>query len=144
MAEADILKNDKNRDISATVWPIFTKFGTMMLNGSLNCSYRENFWISIIRDRGWPPFWKQLNRNISATIWPISMTFGTMIHIGSRAWHKFRFFFKFSTILYGGQPLSWESKNCLTVFCNYTITYYTILSIKHQVLMLKTAVYPSC
>ena len=43
MAEADILKNNKNRDISATVWPIFTKFGTMMLNGSLNYSYRENF-----------------------------------------------------------------------------------------------------
>ena len=29
-------KSQKNRDISATVWPIFTKFGTLMQNGSLN------------------------------------------------------------------------------------------------------------
>jgi len=31
------LENHKNRDISATVWPIITKFGTLMQNGSLNC-----------------------------------------------------------------------------------------------------------
>jgi len=28
----------ENRDISATVWPIFTKFGTLVKNGSLNRS----------------------------------------------------------------------------------------------------------
>ena len=39
-AAAAILKNHKNRDISATVWPIFTKFGTLMQNGSLNRSDR--------------------------------------------------------------------------------------------------------
>ena len=33
-------KNHKNRDISATVWPIFTKFGTLMQHGSLNLSDR--------------------------------------------------------------------------------------------------------
>ena len=41
MVAADILKeNNKNRDISATVWPIFTKFRTLMQNGSLNLSNR--------------------------------------------------------------------------------------------------------
>jgi len=35
---AAILKNHKNRDISAAVWPIFTKLGTMVQNGSLNHS----------------------------------------------------------------------------------------------------------
>ena len=32
------VENHKNRDISATVWPIFTKSGTLMQNGSLNLS----------------------------------------------------------------------------------------------------------
>ena len=39
MAAAAILKNHKNRDISATVSPIFTKFGMLVQivqNGSLN------------------------------------------------------------------------------------------------------------
>jgi len=35
LAAAAILKI-KNRDISATVLPIFTKFGTVVQNGSLN------------------------------------------------------------------------------------------------------------
>ena len=54
-------------------------------------------------------------------------------------------FFKFSTILYGGEPLSWESINCLNIFCNYTIglLHYTISTIKQQIFMLKTAVYSS-
>ena len=34
------LENHKNRDISATVWPIFTKFGMMVQNGFLNLSDR--------------------------------------------------------------------------------------------------------
>ena len=33
-------KSQKNRDLSATVWPICTKCGTLMQNGSLNRSYR--------------------------------------------------------------------------------------------------------
>jgi len=35
------LKNHKNRDISATVWLIFTNFGTLEQNGSLNRTGRE-------------------------------------------------------------------------------------------------------
>jgi len=34
------LENHKNRDISATVSPIFTKFGTLLQHGSLNRSDR--------------------------------------------------------------------------------------------------------
>ena len=38
MAAAANLKNHRNRDISVTVWPIFTKYGTLMQNVSLNRS----------------------------------------------------------------------------------------------------------
>jgi len=34
------LENQKNRDISATVLPIFTKFGMVIQNGSLNLADR--------------------------------------------------------------------------------------------------------
>jgi len=36
MAAAAILKNHKNCDITASDWPIFAKFGTIMQNGFLN------------------------------------------------------------------------------------------------------------
>jgi len=36
MAAAAILKNHKNGDITASDWPIFAKFGTIMQNESLN------------------------------------------------------------------------------------------------------------
>ena len=39
--------------------------------------------------------------------------------------------------------LSSESKNWLNIPCNYTMTHYTILTIKQQILILTTAVYPS-
>ena len=42
MAAAAILKNHENRDISVMVWPIFTKFGTLVQNGSLNHSDNTN------------------------------------------------------------------------------------------------------
>ena len=35
MAAADMMEIKKNRDISATVWPIFTKFDTLVQNGLL-------------------------------------------------------------------------------------------------------------
>jgi len=36
MAAAAIVKNHKNREITATDWQIFAKFGTIMQNGFLN------------------------------------------------------------------------------------------------------------
>ena len=37
------LENHKNRDISVAVWPIFTKFGTLMQNGFLTALAVKNF-----------------------------------------------------------------------------------------------------
>ena len=58
MAAAAILKNHKNRDISATVWSIFTKFSTLMQTWSINRYDCYKIWISKIQDGGRPPFWK--------------------------------------------------------------------------------------
>ena len=59
------------------------------------------------------------------------------------AWGKVQIF-NFRQSLYGRLPLSSESKNCLSlnILCNYTMTHYTILTIKQQILILKTAVCP--
>ena len=55
IAAPTVLKMTKIRDISATVWPIFTKFGTLMQNGLLPVLTIKNL-ISKIQD-GWrPPF----------------------------------------------------------------------------------------
>jgi len=56
MAAADILKNHKNRDITAMDWPIFAKFGKIMQNGSLNRPDGRKILISKIQDGGRPPF----------------------------------------------------------------------------------------
>ena len=53
-----ILKNHKNRDISATVSPIYTKFGKLMQNWSLNRSTVKKNRISQIQDGGHLPVWK--------------------------------------------------------------------------------------
>ena len=64
----------KNRDISSTVWPIFTKFCTIMQNGSLNRPAVIKFELPKIQDGGLPPFWKKtLNRHVAEcsynTVW---------------------------------------------------------------------------
>jgi len=71
----------------------------------------------------------------------IFIKFGTVIHVGPQRLAQSSNF-KFSTILYGRSPLSSESKNCLNILCNYTMTHYTILTVKQQILILKTTVYP--
>jgi len=43
MAAAAISKNHKNRDITASDWPIFAKFGKIMQNGSLKHKTVEKF-----------------------------------------------------------------------------------------------------
>ena len=77
MAAETILKNHKNRDITAMDWPIFAKFGMVMQNRSLHRPDGIKIWISKIQDGGRPPFWKPLNRHISANVWPILMKFGS-------------------------------------------------------------------
>jgi len=39
------LESHKNRDIGATVWPIFTKFRTDVQNECFNCSNCQKIWI---------------------------------------------------------------------------------------------------
>ena len=56
MAAAAILKNHKNRDITAMDWRIFAKFGTIMQNGTLHRPDGIKIWISKIQDGGRPPF----------------------------------------------------------------------------------------
>jgi len=55
MAAAAILKNHKNRDITAADWQILAKFGTIMQNWSLNRPDRQKIRISKIQDGGRPP-----------------------------------------------------------------------------------------
>jgi len=43
MAAVAILKNHKNCDITASDWPIFAKFGTIMQNGLLTIQTVEKF-----------------------------------------------------------------------------------------------------
>jgi len=50
------LEHHKNRNISATIRPIFMKFGTLMKNASLNLYGRKKIRISQIEDGGRRPF----------------------------------------------------------------------------------------
>jgi len=49
-------ENYKNRDISTTVCPIFTKFGMLMQNRSVNLPTVKKIRISQIQVGGRPPF----------------------------------------------------------------------------------------
>jgi len=40
-------------------------------------------------------------------------------------------------ILYSSQQLDGYMKNCFNIPCNYTMTHYTIFTIKQQILILK-------
>jgi len=56
MASAAILKNHKNRDISATARPIITKFGKVMQNGFFTAPTGKNLNFKNSEDGGRPPF----------------------------------------------------------------------------------------
>ena len=55
----------------------------------------------------------------------------------SRTWRKVKVLI--STVLYGGQPQSRESKNCSNIFRNYKMTHYINLAIKQQFSTVLTA-----
>ena len=63
-------KITKNRDIPATVWPIFSKFGTIMQNRSLTAPTVKKLIFTNPRWRTAANLKKPLNRHISATAWP--------------------------------------------------------------------------
>jgi len=65
-----------------TVWPIFTKFGTLMQNGSLRPLKNLNF-----TNRRWrtAAILKPLHHPISATFWLTMIKYGTVIHAGPQS-----------------------------------------------------------
>jgi len=68
MAAAAILKNHKNRVITASDGPIFTKFGTIVQNGSHNHHTVEKFEFSKSKMADGRHFKKPLNCHISSTV----------------------------------------------------------------------------
>jgi len=74
-------KKQKSRYLR-TVWPIFTKFGMLMQNGSLRPLKNLNF-----TNRRWrtAAILKPLHHPISATFWLTLIKYGTVIHAGPQS-----------------------------------------------------------
>jgi len=73
---------EKNRNISATVWLINTKFCTMMHTDPLNHMHSYKLHSLKIQDGGWPPFWKSLNRHNVAMVSLMFTKCGQITHFG--------------------------------------------------------------
>ena len=74
-------KKPLNRHISATVWPILMRFGTMILYPySVSTVKISNSWKSKMAAAAILKNHK--NRDISATVWPIFTKFRTLMKIG--------------------------------------------------------------
>jgi len=114
----------------------FAIFCEALSIGSLNRFDQKN-WISKIQHGRRPPFWKPQNCHISDRFW-FNLALRCMLVLS--AWRKVHFFLIFNNLIWQ-IAAGWESKNCLSIFCNYTKTHYTILTIKQQILTVKTAVY---
>ena len=70
MADGRHLGKLKNSHNSATVWPIHTKFGTVIHVDLPNRNGSENFVLLTIQDGGQPPSWKSIYGYISAMVRP--------------------------------------------------------------------------
>ena len=78
---AAILKKKLNSHISATVWPILMKFGTVMHIGSLRWTVHKNRIFENPRRR-WPPSWKSQKLRYLRTFSPIFTKFGMALSMG--------------------------------------------------------------
>jgi len=82
---AAILEKSKNRRISATIWPIDSKFGSVTHFSCIDPSHPWNeipiFWKSKMAAAAILKNWK--NGHILATDWPIAAKFGNMTHFDS-------------------------------------------------------------
>ena len=77
-------KKPLNRHISATVWPIVMKFGTVTQIRHLQGTARPlKFRIFEIQDGGGRNLENHKNRDITATDWPIFAKFGKIMQNGS-------------------------------------------------------------
>ena len=116
-------ENHKNRDISATVWPIFTKFGTLVQNGPLTAPTikKSNFtntrWLTAA-------ILRTVESPYLVAVWPILMKFGIglMTPIGPLQ-RKDHYNFEFLKIQDGGSRHLENHKNrdiCTTVWPIFT------------------------
>ena len=68
--------------------------------------------------------------------------FGTVMHIGPQSPEpaiKLSFFYIFDKSYLEDAPLSWELTDCLNIFCSYTVTHCTVLTVKqHHVAWMST------
>ena len=80
---AAIMKKPLNIHVSASVWPILMKFGTVTHIGPLQGIVRKNIEFLKIQDGGGRHLENHRNRDISATVWPIFTKFGMMVQNGS-------------------------------------------------------------
>ena len=96
--------------MSATVWPILMKFGTMTNIVPLQRIDRKNFEFLEIQDGGSRHFENNKNRDIYGTVWPTFTKVGTLMYNGSL--NRFdRKKFRISQIQDGGRPPFWEPLN---------------------------------
>ena len=70
-------------DISATVWPILVKFGTVMQIRPPSLTVNQKFQNFETQDCGWRPYLKSKNFDISNIVWLILLKFCTIIRISS-------------------------------------------------------------
>jgi len=82
------LQKTKNRHISATDGPIWTKFGTLMQNESAKRADYSKFAFLKNQDGGGRHLENPLNCDISATVWSISIKFGTPTPVGTPEYDK--------------------------------------------------------
>jgi len=75
---------EKNRDISATVWPISAKFDTVTQFDPTDPSDFQTFEIFKIQDGGAAILEKLKNCHISALVGPIAKKFCMMMHFERR------------------------------------------------------------
>ena len=142
--------------MSATMWPIFMKFGTVTHIGPLHRPGRQNFDCWKIQNGGGRYLENHKNRDISATVWPIFTQFGMRCKMGSltartaKNWHvknatwgtaatvktvqspylcnRSTDLLKFGTVMYIGRRK--VTKNLSLIFDNFTWWTAAILRIE--------------
>ena len=83
MADGRHIEKTENRNNSANIWDIVTKFGTLVEMGSPQRVVMSPLTCNKIRDGGRPPFWKKENVHNSAAIWVIFPKFGLLMAMDS-------------------------------------------------------------
>ena len=83
MAAGRDFEKKENRNNSAAIWAIVTKFGTVVDMGSPQRAVTPILTCIKIQDGCRPPSWKKENRHISAAFWDIFTKFGVRVRTDS-------------------------------------------------------------